>query len=696
LPAIKTLYLKQNIVLLASKTDKRELIVIAIKLIASCIFASYFLLDYFAPFVEYQADHLLENPYNHFYELGNYKAFPYGSVMLYLLLAGQLLMKPFILLLGHHTLFTMLGFGIITLAFDVLIYQLLIRWFPTLKNKIFVLYFCSPIIFYITYFHRQLDIIPIGLLLLSMHRLNTKNHNSSAILMGLAVNAKSNILLAIPFVLIYLFRNKEPKLGLRYLLITVVTYSLFYLPYMQGAGYSNMVFKASEQSWLFDFGIPFGNKGLVLLLGPVFLALLFLNYISYGRISRDAMFMYIGLAFMLLVTFVSPMPGWYMWSYPFIIYAYLKYTDFPKLPLAALHLAYFIYFVFHSNNSFFSSFTPLIGETGTNWTSFGLQYSTYTDSILFIPLAAIMFYLMVLMFLLGIKNNQLSNFRKHPYLIGIGGDSGTGKHTLANLFKELFAEKNILQINGDADHKWERGHEKWQAFTHLNPKANNLFIQFTQTQLLKQGRTIERLEYDHNTGKFTKPSPIKPNTYVLFVGLHPYFIPQMRSLFDLKIYMDTDEALRIKWKMKRDQEKRGYSEEKIKEQIANRLPDAEKYIKPQAKHADLIIKYVDEDEQQNLKAEYTISTKWNIDSLLEYFEDKEEKKNLEHFFDEQFEMQKIIYYGTVSDHFYDEYLTTHADDLEDLGYANFTLQKNTDGFTQLLVLCMMAQQRKHQ
>jgi hypothetical protein len=53
--------------------------------------------------------------------------------------------------------------------------------------------------------------------------------------------------------------------------------------------------------------------------------------------------------------------------------------------------------------------------------------------------------------------------------------------------------------------------------------------------------------------------------------------------------MDTDENLKIPWKIKRDIEKRGYSIEKILFQIESRKKDFYKYIYPQKEKADIII-----------------------------------------------------------------------------------------------------------
>ena len=55
--------------------------------------------------------------------------------------------------------------------------------------------------------------------------------------------------------------------------------------------------------------------------------------------------------------------------------------------------------------------------------------------------------------------------------------------------------------------------------------------------------------------------------------------------------MDTDENLRIVWKIKRDINKRGYTLEKILSQINSRKEDFKKYIYPQREKSDIIINF---------------------------------------------------------------------------------------------------------
>lgn len=171
--------------------------------------------------------------------------------------------------------------------------------------------------------------------------------------------------------------------------------------------------------------------------------------------------------------------------------------------------------------------------------------------------------------------------------IAISGDSGTGKTTIANILTDLFSDSFILEC--DRYHKWERNNENWKKYTHLNLEANYITKMSNDVFDLKIGKNIYQVNYDHNNGKFTNKELIESSDNIIVCGLHCLYLPE--NIVNLKIYMDTDENLRIPWKIKRDVEKRGYTIEKILQQINFRKCDFQKYILPQKEKADIIINF---------------------------------------------------------------------------------------------------------
>jgi len=176
-------------------------------------------------------------------------------------------------------------------------------------------------------------------------------------------------------------------------------------------------------------------------------------------------------------------------------------------------------------------------------------------------------------------------------LFCITGPSGVGKTTMAKLLACVLEYNQTTIISGDDAHKWPRENENWQKFTHLNPEANNLENEFEQLNKIKNGNKITRSIYNHMSGLFDKTITVEPKEIIIYEGLHGLFLESLRNITDLKIYVDTDEELKIAWKIKRDMEKRGYTEEEVLKTIQRRLKDEMNYIHPQKQYADVIVRF---------------------------------------------------------------------------------------------------------
>lgn len=176
-----------------------------------------------------------------------------------------------------------------------------------------------------------------------------------------------------------------------------------------------------------------------------------------------------------------------------------------------------------------------------------------------------------------------------PFLIGIAGDSASGKTTFAKSIVSLFGRDNVLSISLDDYHLYDRDERKEREITPLNPKANDLKLIYKQVKALKEGKKIHKPVYDHSSGKFAKPVWVEPKEIVIIEGLHTLYRKKTRELFDITIYMDPDYEIRKDWKMDRDVKKRGHKEEDVIEQMNSRLPDYRKYIGPQRNLADMLI-----------------------------------------------------------------------------------------------------------
>jgi phosphoribulokinase len=192
---------------------------------------------------------------------------------------------------------------------------------------------------------------------------------------------------------------------------------------------------------------------------------------------------------------------------------------------------------------------------------------------------------------------------QRPIILGIVGDSAAGKTTLTKGVAQVLGEENVTVICTDDYHKYDRNQRKEMGISALHPDCNYLDIIEQHLSLLQAGEPILKPIYNHNTGTFDAPEYIKPNKFVVVEGLLGYTTPQMRDYYDVKVYLAPPESLRESWKIKRDTGKRGYTPEQVKEQLQNREPDSEAFIRPQRQWADAIVTFYppeDNPEENNV------------------------------------------------------------------------------------------------
>jgi phosphoribulokinase len=184
-----------------------------------------------------------------------------------------------------------------------------------------------------------------------------------------------------------------------------------------------------------------------------------------------------------------------------------------------------------------------------------------------------------------------------PIFVGIGGDSGSGKSTLASAFYDLLGAERITTVCLDDYHSLDRRERALIGVTALNPRANNFALMEEQLWALKRGEAIAKPVYDHQDGTFKASERVEPNEVVIVQGLHPFLLPGIREAFDLKVWLDPETKLRIKWKLQRDIAKRGYDESQVRAEIEARRADAEAHIQPQRAQADLVVRFSSPNEE---------------------------------------------------------------------------------------------------
>jgi len=178
-----------------------------------------------------------------------------------------------------------------------------------------------------------------------------------------------------------------------------------------------------------------------------------------------------------------------------------------------------------------------------------------------------------------------------PIILGIVGDSASGKTTLTKGIAQVLGTDNVTVICTDDYHRYDRTQRAELGITALHPDCNYLDIMQQHLSLLRTGQPILKPVYSHSSGTFEAPQYIKPSKFVIVEGLLGYSTRGARDSYDVKVYLAPPEEVRTLWKVKRDTLKRGYSEAQVRAEMDKREPDSEEFIRPQRQWADVVVSF---------------------------------------------------------------------------------------------------------
>lgn len=183
---------------------------------------------------------------------------------------------------------------------------------------------------------------------------------------------------------------------------------------------------------------------------------------------------------------------------------------------------------------------------------------------------------------------QLQQLRS-PIIIGVAGDSGSGKTTYSNGIRMLLGQDLVKTICLDGYHKEDREARKKSGRLPLDPDANNLDLLQAHLRDLKQGQSIHVPIYNHGTGKFDPPELFEPSPIIIVEGLHSLY-PELLPWLDFTIFVDPDHAVKWEWKWERDIKRRGHKAEALEQEMVAREAAYKRWLDFQKINATIVIK----------------------------------------------------------------------------------------------------------
>src|SRR5690349_3538530 len=198
-----------------------------------------------------------------------------------------------------------------------------------------------------------------------------------------------------------------------------------------------------------------------------------------------------------------------------------------------------------------------------------------------------------------------------PVILGVVGDSAAGKTTLTRGLVRVLGDEHVAHICTDDYHRYDRRQRAELGITPLHPECNYVDIIAQHLAHLRRGEAILKPVYRHKDGTFGPPVFVQPERFTIIEGLLGYYLPGMRDVFDVRVFLSPPEELRRKWKVQRDCSRRGYTTDEVLAELDRREADSEAFIRPQRRYADMVVSFRTSQgeasgDQTHLEAELTL------------------------------------------------------------------------------------------
>ena len=180
-----------------------------------------------------------------------------------------------------------------------------------------------------------------------------------------------------------------------------------------------------------------------------------------------------------------------------------------------------------------------------------------------------------------------------PIVIGVTGGSGSGKSSVSMKLMEIFADLSVMMLQHDFYYK-DQSHLPFEERLKTNydhPLAFDTDLFVADLNRLLEGQAIYKPVYDFDN--HTRSSEVihqESKDVIIVEGILIREDPRLRDLMDIKVYVDTDDDIRLARRILRDIKERGRSVESVINQYVDVVkPMHHQFIEPTKRYADIIV-----------------------------------------------------------------------------------------------------------
>jgi uridine kinase len=195
--------------------------------------------------------------------------------------------------------------------------------------------------------------------------------------------------------------------------------------------------------------------------------------------------------------------------------------------------------------------------------------------------------------LLNKRSNDLPPMNLSPVIVGIAGGSGSGKTTLTKAIGSVLGEEYVSFLSHDSYYKDLRqlSMEERNKVNFDHPDSLDTALLEQHVRDLKQGKSVQVPVYDFKTHSRTLESiTVVPRQIVIVDGILLFAEPELVKQFDMKIFVDTEDDIRLIRRLQRDVAERQRTVESVIEQYCKTVrPMHQLYVEPSKRKADIIV-----------------------------------------------------------------------------------------------------------
>lgn len=357
-----------------------------IKFLVSLFYTPSAVSSHYIPFLAFTFENITIDPWISFYQFSGIRhSFPFGFSVLAPLLTipaiASILKSLHIPFYPYNFLFSL--FQLLIDYFTLLLIFILSR--TSSYMRILILYWCSPVIFFITYLAGQPDCFSTLYILLFLFCLFKRNIILTSVFLIFAVSAQLGTVLILPLLLLYLWRSCTSKEILQLLKYCFIFSLPFFVPKLFNNHSLDTLFSTIAINPIQSSSLTLSSTQTIFL--PL-LAYVFCLYIFFRcRSSQlDRLPSAIAILSLTILLLLPSQAGWYSLTIPFIVIS-MVYSRISSFFYWTFSISYVLYYIVYPRFAYHASFLPQpdvgIFSTLLFGCGFALVHQLYTTNLLF-------------------------------------------------------------------------------------------------------------------------------------------------------------------------------------------------------------------------------------------------------------------------------------------------------------------------